>query len=227
MEVSVMNRILVVEDSVGIAKQLTLSLELDGFSVKHAADLASARKLLPGFDPALLVLDVNLPDGNGFEFCEELRRGGSQVPVLFLTARQDEESVVKGFASGGCDFLRKPYGVQELLARIRNLLSRPIHRFQQVSHLELTLDLVGKRARYGEGALDISGREYEILAMLVKAKGEIVTREQMLSIVDSEGEILDRSLDSHVSRLRSKLKKCSQGKLHIHAEYGLGYRLGE
>jgi DNA-binding response OmpR family regulator len=220
------NRILVVEDGPAIAQQLTTTLELDGFTVQHAADLAGARRLIASFDPELVVLDVNLPDGTGFELCEELRRNSNPVSILFLTARLDEESVVKGFASGGCDFLRKPYGVQELLARIRRLLARPIQRFHQVSFEEITLDVAGKKARLGAKPLELTNREFDLLALLVRARGEIVTRDQMLQLVDEQAELLDRSLDSHISRLRTKLKKSGATKVKILADYGRGYRLG-
>jgi DNA-binding response OmpR family regulator len=215
-----MTKILLVEDDPVIGKSLQVALELEGYSLDWATSLAEARAKEPPFD--LVILDINLPDGSGLTLAKEIR----PVPVLMLTASGDEESVVSGFAAGAVDYVRKPFSNKELKARIAVVLGGKGKPAQQaIQFAGVTLQKDERLVKAGEVVLDLNRREFDILACLLAHAESVVTRESLLRVLDREGEIFDRTIDSHISHLRSRLKKAGIASLQIASVYGVGYRL--
>ena len=171
--------LLLLEDDAALADGLQYSLARSGFAVTPARTLAQARACLAAGRFDLLILDVTLPDGTGFALCEELRRRGSRVPILFLTASDEEVSVIRGLDSGGDDYLTKPFRLGELCSRIRALLRRAGQQAAGPGLLrcgELTIDLYGSRALLRGQPLELTAAEYRLLCLLVRNAGRTVTR---------------------------------------------------
>ncbi len=222
-----MDNVLLVEDNKRLAEELKTSLELAGFSVTIAGTLEAARKAFKPNTFQVVLLDVNLPDGSGFDWCKELREKDTTTPVLFLTAKVDEESVLQGLSLQVSDYLRKPFSTRELIARMRAHLGRSGKVGKQVSYGGVVIDLAEKRAQFAGREMELTRREYQVMEQLVRRGGNIMTREQCLAELDSDGEILDRTLDSTISRLRKKLKVVGAADLDIESSYGEGYRLAQ
>jgi DNA-binding response OmpR family regulator len=224
-QMSTSHQILLVEDDAMIARALQMSLPYKGFEVticptyRQGIDTFRAKV----FD--LILLDVNLPDGNGMDLCREIRKVNDSVPVLMLTAKVDEESAVKGLECGADDYIRKPYGVQELTARMLRLLERKTKQSAPLQFGPLKIDLKKRMAWAGESALTLGKREFEILVLLIKKSGDVVTRNDILDTLGEVAEIYDRTIDSHLSHIRRKLKDSGVQGVQITPVYGVGYRL--
>ena len=216
------HRILLVEDDPLISKALALSLPFAGFEVvvceTFSAGLLAAQQ--QSFDAVLL--DINLPDGDGFGLCRAIRSRDSAIPILMLTAKTDEESAVTGIGCGADDYIRKPYGIHELTARIRRLLEKS-HR-QVVTFGSLRVDTAKYQAWAGGSELNLGKREFVMLELLARRNGEVVTRDEILAATDRDALIYDRTIDSHLSHLRKKLKLAGAAE-QIVPVYGVGYRL--
>jgi len=214
-------RVLLVEDDPLISKSLALSLPFLGFAVTvretYREGLAAVQQL---FD--VVLLDVNLPDGDGFALCRAIRANDAKIPILMLTAKVDEDSAVAGIECGADDYIRKPYGIHELTARMRRLLEKSKRQFD--TFRSIPVDTTQYRAWAGEHELTLGKREFLILALLVQRSGEVITREEILSATDQDVDIYDRTIDSHLSHLRKKLK-LSGASEKIIPVYGVGYRL--
>jgi len=199
--------VLVVDDAVEVLDLLTRALEKDGHDVRTAGSLARARFEIAREAPAVLILDVGLPDGTGVDLCRGLRREGAVFPILLLTARGEVAQRVAGLDAGADDFLAKPFAVAELRARIRALGRRgPIERGVFIDLGGAQLDLAARRAHRGEEPLPITAREWAILDLLVARRGRVVERTALLEQV--WGEVNDRasaSLDVIMARIRRKL----------------------
>lgn len=220
-----MSRILLVEDDPALGKGVKLNLELEGYKVHWARDLKSADEANHTEQFDLVLLDQGLPDGNGLDFCIKLRESGSRLPIVFLTAKTDEDSVVAGLRAGANDYVRKPFGNKELVARIRTALREPSTRETQVRFGPLLILKEMRRAMIGNNEIPLNRREFEILMYLADHGDAVVTREQILNYLDIGGEILDRTLDSHLSHIRSKLRAANVTSIRIASVYGVGYRL--
>lgn len=218
-----MKQILLVEDDPDLAAGLQFALEEEGYTTKHATNMKEARALLgEPFD--LTVLDVMLPDGNGFDLCRELRQR-SGMPVLFLTSRDDELDIVKGLDGGGDDYVTKPFQLRVLLSRIKALLRRG----NSGTNLQLGniwVDTEKGRAYAGTAELSLTSTEYRLLSMLLGHAGQILQREQLLGYLwDSRGEYIDdNTLSVHIRHLREKLS-ASGSTAVIETVRGLGYRM--
>jgi DNA-binding response OmpR family regulator len=220
-----MTRILLVEDDPLILKSLKMSLVYQGFEVSTRDTIAAAKEMLckEAFD--LLILDVNLPDGTGFDLCRIIREGNDQVPIIMLTARVDEDSAVKGMTVGADDYVRKPFGVNELVVRIQKLISRKIKSKTFLAFGPIKMDLSKRMAFAEDTELNLGKREFEILHLLLKKQGDVVTREEILNALGENSEIYDRTIDSHLSHLRKKLRDSKGRSVLITPVYGVGYRL--
>ena len=218
-----MKQILLVEDDPDLAAGLQFALEEEGYTTKHATNMKEARALLgEPFD--LTVLDVMLPDGNGFDLCREIRQR-SGMPVLFLTSRDDELDIVKGLDGGGDDYVTKPFQLRVLLSRIKALLRRG----NSGTNLQLGniwVDTEKGRAYAGTAELSLTSTEYRLLSMLLGHAGQILQREQLLGYLwDSRGEYIDdNTLSVHIRHLREKLS-ASGSTAVIETVRGLGYRM--
>lgn len=221
LTMSAKRKILVVEDHANTAEELRLVLTKEGHTVAVAGSRALARKALAQEEPNLLVLDVNLPDGTGFDICRELRDEGSSVPVLFLTERGDEDSLVKGLSPSGTDYMRKPFKKAELLLRLKRL-------FRQAPAETAVGDLCvfndEKKVTWKGKAISLTPREFEVLSVLAQNAGRLVTRERM---VEESGnlDVDARTFNSYLSRLKKKLADGGVKGIEITAVYGEGYRL--
>lgn len=230
-------RILVVEDESGIADTLQYVLATDGFAPVCCATAEQALREFQAQLPALAILDVGLPDLNGFELFKRLQAvpGGAQVPMLFLTARSDEIDRVVGLELGADDYIAKPFSPRELVARVRGILRRsvrPAPGVQAAAPAALpqpfALDEERRQIRYYGRLLDLSRYEYGILRLLVLKPGRVYTREELLAKVwDDDSDSFDRTVDAHIKTLRAKLKAIAPQLEPIRTLRGSGYALSE
>ncbi|MEK9659622.1 MAG: response regulator transcription factor [Chloroflexota bacterium] len=224
-------RVLIVEDEANLAEALRYSLEHEGYHVSTAADGLRGLELARAGSPDLIILDVMLPGMDGLEMCRLLRRE-SDVPVLMLTARGEEVDRVVGLELGADDYVTKPFGMRELLARVRALLRRPRagttpaevpHRILRAGELEL--DVEAHRARLAGRELELKPREFDLLALFMASPGRAFTREQILDRLwghDYVGDV--RTVDVHVRWLREKTEASPSNPARIITVRGVGYR---
>lgn len=222
-----MTRIFLVEDDKAIAKNLTLLLRSEGFTVSHAATGGEASAMLAGnlFDLALV--DIALPDGNGFTVCTEIKER-YQIPVLFLTASGDEASVVTGLNMGADDYITKPFRPRELIARIRAALRKQERAGQAFEVCGLCVDTAsGVVSKYGR-EIFLSALEYRLLLIFMNNPKNIITRSRLLDeLWDAAGEFVnDNTLTVYIKRLREKIENDPANPQIILTVRGTGYRLG-
>ena len=213
-------RILLVEDDSFLRDGLTEVLQGEGYEVISADNCIKARELIKLFSFNLIMLDVMMPDGSGLELCTDLRAAGNNVPILFLTACDDEIQIVRGLDAGADDFVTKPFKLRELLSRIRALLRRT-SAVTVYNSDDITIDTLNMSVRKKGENIFVTPTEFQILSVLIRNSGIIVTRSQLLqNIWDSDGNYIDdNTLSVHMSRLRDKI-----GSGHIATVRGIGYR---
>ncbi|MBX2993856.1 MAG: response regulator transcription factor [Bdellovibrionaceae bacterium] len=220
-----MAKLFFLEDDPILGEAIRLQLQLEGHIVEWAKSLRGAKELYPQGGWELFLLDVNLPDGTGMDFCSWVRGQKEEAPAIFLTARTDEDSVVQGFNVGANDYIRKPFGRNELAARIRNQLSERRAPVDMLRFNDVILLKNQQALKFGESTIPLNRREFEILSVFFERPDAVVTREALLSRLDAGDEIFDRTIDSHISHIRSKLKKNGIETMKIASVYGSGYRL--
>jgi two-component system catabolic regulation response regulator CreB len=222
--------ILIVEDEPGIADTLQYALRTDGFEPAWVATAEAALQAVAVRSPALVILDVGLPDLNGFELFRQLRERHVDVPVVFLTARGDEIDRVVGLELGADDYVAKPFSPRELVARVRSVLRRSarIASAPPASPKAFELDEGRRAIRFYGRPLELSRYEYGLLKTLIKRPGHVYSRDALLEMVwDDPGESLDRTVDAHVKTLRAKLKAVAPSLEPIRTHRGAGYALAE
>ena len=228
-----MNKILLLEDDASLIDGLSYSLKKNDFdttvarTVKEALDLLNE---LSKYD--LLILDVTLPDGTGFEVCEKVREQNTQIPIIFLTASDEEVNVIRGLDSGGDDYITKPFKLGELCSRIRALLRRAGAVQNDPALIkcgEITIDLMGSRALLRGEPLDLTITEYRLLCLFVQNTNQILTRNSILErLWDSSGDFVDdNTLSVYVRRLREKIEKDPFHPEHLITVRGFGYQWKE
>jgi len=219
--------ILLVDDEPSIIQLSRMYLERDGFRVESAGDGKSALETVTRLKPDLLVLDVMLPTMDGFEVCRRLRAEDNPIPIIMLTARDEDIDKIIGLELGADDYLTKPFNPRELLARIKALLRRsgrpagPVARPIQVGGL--TMDPASREARCGQTTLDLRAQEFDLLLTLAENSGRVLSREKLLELAwgfDYFGQT--RTVDVHVGHLRRKLAGSS---VRIETVPGVGYKL--
>ena len=229
-----MNKILLLEDDASLIDGLSYSLKKNGFDTTIARSVKGALDLLnevSRFD--LLILDVTLPDGTGFEVCEKVREQNTQIPIIFLTASDEEVSVIRGLDSGGDDYITKPFKLGELCSRIRALLRRAGGTAQNNPTLiqcgDITIDLMGSRALLRGEPLELTITEYRLLCLFVRNADQILTRNTILEqLWDSSGDFVDdNTLSVYVRRLREKIEKDPFRPEHLITVRGFGYQWKE
>jgi two-component system catabolic regulation response regulator CreB len=230
-------RILVVEDESGIADTIQYVLATDGFTPVCCATAEEALREFAAQLPALAILDVGLPDLNGFELFKQLQAlpGGAQVPMLFLTARSDEIDRVVGLELGADDYIAKPFSPRELVARVRGILRRsvrpnggPAAAAPAAAPPAFALDEERHQIRYYGRLLELSRYEYGLLRLLVQKPGRVFSRDELLDKVwDGGSDSFDRTVDAHVKTLRAKLKAIAPELEAIRTLRGAGYALSE
>ncbi|RYY93410.1 MAG: two-component system response regulator CreB [Comamonadaceae bacterium] len=225
-------RILVVEDETAIADTLRYALGADGFDVTWSTTGGQALREFAAQPPALAILDVGLPDINGFELFRQLHAlpGGPAVPMLFLTARSDEIDRVVGLELGADDYVAKPFSPRELVARVRVILRRATRAAEAppASGLPLVLDEERRRIAYFGQPLALSRYEYGILRVLMRRPGRVFSRDELLAQVwDAPDASIDRTVDAHIKTLRAKLKAVAPDVEPVRTVRGSGYALHE
>ncbi len=234
-----MPKILIAEDETSIAENLIYALETEHFQCTHVTTAAEARKQLDTHGYDLFVLDVGLPDQSGFDLCRELRHD-SQIPILFLTARNSEIDRILGLELGGDDYVTKPFSPREVVARIRAHLRR-IKPSYQTSPIEQQTATTANKAQDSasyllhdehrmrilcqDTELNLTAHEYKLMLTFMAQPNRTFTREQLLIAAwDDPGAAMDRTVDAHVKSLRAKLRKAAPLLPEcIHTRRGLGY----
>jgi two-component system, OmpR family, response regulator RegX3 len=222
--------VLMVEDEDSITKPLSEALEREGFATEVAGTAGEALETAERVSPDLVLLDVMLPDGSGFEVCRALRER-SRVPIIMLTARGEETDRIVGLELGADDYIVKPFSAREVAARIRAVLRRADEAPKQSAPQEaleageLTLDPNKRSAMLGGKELDLTRREFELLQLLLSEAGTVITRERLIDEVwDTNWFGSTKTLDVHVSSLRRKLGDDSADPRYIHTVRGVGFR---
>ncbi len=222
-----MNRILLVEDDFYLAKNIRLLLEKEGYTVSTAGNVSLAKQQLEKEKPDLLLVDVMLPDGNGYEICDYVRRK-KQQPIIMISAKDDEESIVKGLEIGADDYVTKPFKPRELVSRIKANLRRlelnsSIHLF---TYGDLEIDTDKRIVRKSGQEITLRNIEFRLLEIFVKNPEIILKRELLLQkIWDNGGNFIeDNTLSVSIKRLREKLGEKCDGTSYIDTIRGVGYR---
>lgn len=238
-----MKRILLIEDDYALAMGTTYTLKAEGYEVGHAKNLAEARELLSTNNYSLILLDVMLPDGDGFSYLEELSQKGNATPVIFCTAVGDESNIVRGLDLGADDYVTKPYRVKELLSRIAAVLRRaeramaPNNNNSNNSLTGSNVESIEADVTFGshrfnidsfrlydnETLVDCTPAELRLLREFIRNKGIVITRNQLLQrLYDTENTYIDdNTLSVYIKRLRDKLGEDAE---HIKTVKGIGYR---
>ena len=219
--------ILLVDDEPSITELARMYLERDGYRIHEAADGEYALEAAAKQKPALIVLDVMLPKVDGFDVCRRLRSAGDDVPIIMLTARDEDIDKILGLELGADDYLTKPFNPRELVARVKAILRRseskkdsdgkPIHRG------DLTIDPASREVRLASRTLDLRAQEFDLLLTLAESPGRVFSREQLLQLAwgfDYYGQT--RTVDVHIAHLRKKLEG---GGAKIETVTGVGYKL--
>jgi two-component system, OmpR family, response regulator len=221
-------RVLVVDDELNITELLCLALRYEGFEVKSAADGRHALRAVREFDPRVVILDVRLPDIDGFEVCHRLRASGNRAPVIFLTARDSTEDKIAGLTIGGDDYLTKPFSLDELIARVRAIVRRStVGRDAASGRLrfaDLMLDEDTHEVRRGERPIALTPTEFRLLRFLLLNSGQVLSKAQILDHVwqyDFGGD--GNVVETFISYLRKKVD--AEGDPLIHTIRGFGYSL--
>ena len=222
-------RILVVDDENSISELIATSLKFVGFDVRTASSGAQALQIAEEFKPHALILDVMLPDQNGFEVCRQLRNEGHNVGVLFLTAKDSTEDKIAGLTIGGDDYMTKPFSLEELVARLRALLRRTgatqvIPDDEKIRFADLELDEATHEVRRAGNLIDLSPTEFLLLRYLMINADRVVSKSQILDHVwqyDFRGDM--GIVETYVSYLRKKIDIYDPAL--IHTVRGVGYRL--
>jgi DNA-binding response OmpR family regulator len=227
-------RLLIAEDDANIRLGLAATLESDGYAVTAASDGAQALKLFPQGKFDLVILDVMMPRQSGYDVCRELRKQGATVPILFLTAKGEEVDKVVGLKLGADDYVLKPFGVHELLARVEALLRRARQGAMPAAGAELPpvfrlgaaeIDRRKFTATIGGRSADLTARELKLAEVIAAHPGEVLTRDMLLNSVwgvDYFGTT--RTLDQHIAQLRKKIEKTPDEPTAIVTVHGVGYR---
>jgi DNA-binding response OmpR family regulator len=215
--------ILLAEDDEGIRVPLVRALEREGHEVEAVETGTDAIAIGAEGDHELLVLDIGLPGVDGLEVCRRVRDLRPSVPIVFLTAQDGEMDAVSGLDAGADDYITKPFRLAELLARVRSQLRRASG--EQLQAADVRIDVAARRAWQGERELELSPKEFDLLALLVREAGRVVTREQIMSEVWDENWFgSTKTLDMHVSWLRRKLGEDAADPQRLVTVRGVGLR---
>ena len=221
-------RVLLIEDDITIARLLKEGLEDESYAVDIARDGSEGYRTAAADDYDVIILDIMLPEMNGYEVCRSLRNDGSKTPILMLTARDAERDIVEGLDTGADDYLAKPFSFDVLLARIRALLRRPNEKLEEILQVgDLKLDPSSKKVTRASQEINLTAKEYGVLEYLMRNKGKVLSKEQIISHVwDFDADVLPNNVELFIMFLRRKIDKPFKSKL-IHTVSGFGYKLEE
>lgn len=226
-----MARLLLLEDDQSLIDGLVYALTKEGFALDVAMTVREARAQLASQAYDLLLLDQTLPDGSGLALCEEVRAGGNAVPIIFLTAMDEEIQVIRALDAGGDDYITKPFKLGELCSRIRAQLRRSgmLRQQEQEPVSEGTVRIEGGRAYREEEPLELTATELRLLACFLRNRGQVLTREQLLAALwDEDANFVDdNTLSVYIRRLREKVERNPSAPQHLRTVRGLGYEWRE
>ena len=223
-----MPRLLIVEDDVDIVENLSILLQNEGYSVCYAYDVDAALKILRTENIDLVLLDITLPDGNGYSVCTTVKRS-TNAPVIFLTAMTDEASIITGFQLGADDYITKPFKPMELICRVRNAIrkSGKVPSVFQIEdlHVDASKAIVTKAGQ----EVILSALEYRLLLVFLNHFGETLTRRELLhEIWDIAGDYVnDNTLTVYIKRLRDKIETDPANPVILKTVRGMGYKVGD
>ncbi|MCR4437193.1 MAG: response regulator transcription factor [Clostridiales bacterium] len=223
-------RILVVDDEPKIVEVVKSYLENSGYLVYEAYTGKQALEIFEKISPSLIVLDLMLPDTTGEEICKTLRKK-SKVPIIMLTAKIEEEDILKGLGTGADDYVTKPFSPRQLVARVEALLRRAEDHFASLSNIlsfnndDLMIDLANYDVKKNGESVNLTPNEFKILSTMAKYPKKAFTREELITLVignDFEG--FDRTIDTHIKNLRQKIETDPKNPQFILTVHGVGYR---
>lgn len=225
-------KIMIIDDDVELSLLICDLVSDNGYDVIHAASLDEAYDLLTKQKADLIILDINLPDGTGFELCRELRKKSS-VPVIFASARTSEDDKVNGLDIGGDDYIAKPYSLRELMSRIKSILRRTygsedmesVH-IKAADDIDIEVDFNSRKIKKNGEVVDMSPREYDLFEFMLKNKGKALKKQQLIDEVwGVYSEVEQSTLTVHIRWLREKLEKDASSPVLIKTVWGVGYIL--
>ena len=229
-----MNNLCLLEDDISLIDGLQYSLTKNGFQVDVVRTVKEAKEHLAEVGKYdLLILDVTLPDGTGFDICEWVRKRDNMIPIIFLTASDEEVNIIRGLDCGGDDYVTKPFKLGELCSRIRALLRRVGRTNQEDGNLldcgDISIDLLGSRVFLNGTLLDLTNMEYRLLCLLVKSANRVVSRDIILNdLWDGTGNFVDdNTLSVYIRRLREKVEPDASHPQHLITVRGFGYQWKE
>ena len=221
-------KILVIEDEPDIRRNLEYNLSREGYSVSAAASISEANTLLSTTDYNLILLDLMLPDGSGLDLCKSIKSNSDteSIPIIILTAKDDEVDKVVGFELGADDYVTKPFSVRELILRVKAVLKRGSKKKEIVEVVrqfgDLKIDVDSHEVHVDDTKINLTALEFRLLRQLVDTRGRVQSRDQLLSDVwGYSAEVTTRTVDTHVKRLREKLGP--MGK-YVQTIRGVGYK---
>jgi two-component system alkaline phosphatase synthesis response regulator PhoP len=223
-------RVLLIDDEAAIRKALRMVLENEGYEVQEGETGAEGLKLVEAQKPDLVLLDLMLPDLSGFDVCREIRKQGSRIPIIMVSAKTEEIDIVVGLEIGADDYITKPFRNRELLARVAAHLRKVRQEEQpgstgQVTFRDLTIDLSERRVFRESQEIELTHTEFDLLAFLAVNAGKVLSREKILNHVwGYEYPIETRVIDVHIRNLRRKIEPDPARPLFILAVPGIGYR---
>lgn len=221
-------RLFVLEDDDAIGIGLKYSLENEGYEVCLAKSVAEGEKIIDSDDFALYILDLTLPDGSGYDMCRKIKKKGD-LPVIFLTAYDDEVNVVMGFDLGADDYISKPFRVKELMARIKSVLRRYNKDSPDgiVKLKELVINTKEAKVYKNKQEIVLTAMEYRLLLILLNNRGSVLSRNQLLeNIWDIDGDFVeDNTLTVYIKRLRDKIEEDPANPAYIKTVRGMGYMI--
>ncbi len=219
--------IAIIEDDESVRRSLELNFQVEGFQTVSAEDGEQGIELVAKETPDLIVLDVMMPKKDGLQACKELREKGVSTPIILLTARSAEVDKVLGLDLGADDYLAKPFGIRELIARVRALLRRSMSTSEvdTVQFDDVVIDFKAYKAERNQVPLELSAREYRLLKYLVGKQNSVVTRDELLDEVWGYNSYpTTRTVDNHIARLRQKIEPNIEEPSRIVTVHGVGYK---
>ncbi len=217
--------VLVVEDDASIALGLRINLEKEGYSVRVEGDGEAGLEAARSKAPDLVILDVMLPNMNGFEVLQTLRREGFAMPIIVLSARTGEMDKVTGLELGAEDYVSKPFSLAELLARVKAALRRGHAPSRSFSFEDVVVDVEAREVRRAHKVVEMTATEFDVLMCLIEARGRALSREAIFQKVWGPNHHgTPRTIDNFIQQLRMKLEKSPQEPKHFHTVRGVGYR---
>ncbi|WP_346931175.1 response regulator transcription factor [Clostridium sp.] len=224
-----MDKILIIEDDKILNRGVSFALKKEGYQVISAYSKAEGQQIILNDKIDFLLLDINLHDGNGLEFCKEVR-DKVDFPIVFFTANDTEEDMVKGFETGCDDYIAKPFSVELLKHKIKAILKRNNSINKNIfEYKSLKLDFDRMLVSIDEKEVSLTATEYKLLELLVKNKGKVITKEVLLEkLWDNNGNFVDENtLSVNIRRLRKKIERDSKNPQYIITVFGIGYTFGE